>query len=46
MFYVMGAKDMIYSTPAVAASSPSNALFVMNENPLDSLQQNRDHQDN
>lgn len=41
MFYVMGAKDMIYSTAAPA----SNGLFVMNENPLDTLQENHAHQD-
>ncbi len=41
MFYVMGAKDMIYST----ATPAPNGLFVMNENPLDTLQENRDHQD-
>ncbi|MDD4886814.1 MAG: hypothetical protein PHO64_07815 [Thiomonas sp.] len=41
MFYVMGAKDMIYSTAAPA----SNGLFVMNENPLDTLQENPAHQD-
>jgi len=41
MFYVMGAKDMIFST----AAPSSNALFVMNENPLDTLQENhaQDH---
>ncbi len=44
MFYVMGAKDMIFST-AAPGSSGSNALFVMNENPLDTLQENRTHQD-
>jgi hypothetical protein len=41
MFYVMGAKDMIYSTAAPA----SNGLFVMNENLLDTLQENSAHQD-
>ncbi|MGC8703284.1 MAG: hypothetical protein ACP5RV_10145 [Thiomonas sp.] len=41
MFYVMGAKDMIFST----AAPSSNALFVMNEKPLDTLQENRTHQD-
>jgi hypothetical protein len=41
MFYVMGAKDMIYST----ATPASNGLFVMNENPLDTLQENSAHQD-
>jgi hypothetical protein len=41
MYYVMGAKDMIYSTAAPA----SNGLFVMNENPLDTLQENPAHQD-
>lgn len=41
MFYVMGAKDMIYNTAAPA----SNGLFVMNENPLDTLQENHAHQD-
>ncbi|MGC8508422.1 MAG: hypothetical protein ACP5NM_09145 [Thiomonas sp.] len=44
MFYVMGAKDMIFSTAAPGPNS-SNALFVMNENPLDTLQENRTHQD-
>jgi hypothetical protein len=41
MFYVMGAKDMIFST----AAPTSNGLFVMNENPLDHLQENQAHQD-
>ncbi|MBN2692759.1 MAG: hypothetical protein JXR43_13070 [Burkholderiaceae bacterium] len=41
MFYVMGAKDMIFST----AKPTSNGLFVMNENPLDHLQENQAHQD-
>jgi len=41
MFYVMGAKDMIFST----AAPSSNALFVMNENPLDTLQENHAQQD-
>ena len=41
MFYVMGAKDMIFST----AAPSSNGLFVMNENPLDTLQENHAHQD-
>lgn len=40
MYYVMGAKDMIFST------STNNGLFVMNENPLDKMletQSNQDH---
>ena len=40
MYYVMGAKDMIFST------SSNNAMFVMNENPLDKMletQSNQDH---
>lgn len=45
MFYVMGAKDMIFSTQTSSASSPSNGLFVMNENPLDTLQENHANQD-
>ncbi len=42
MFYVMGAKDMIFST---GATTPSNGLFVMNENPLDKLQESQSNQD-
>ncbi|MGC9162884.1 MAG: hypothetical protein ACP5F9_04980 [Thiomonas sp.] len=45
MFYVMGAKDMIFSTSAQTSGTASNALFVMNENPLDTLQQGKDQQD-
>ena len=41
MFYVMGAKDMIFST----ATPTSNGLFVMNENPLDKLQESASNQD-
>lgn len=41
MFYVMGAKDMIFST----ATPTSNGLFVMNENPLDKLQETLSNQD-
>ena len=41
MFYVLGAKDMIFST----AAPTSNGLFVMNENPLDTLQENHANQD-
>ena len=41
MFYVMGAKDMIFST----ATPVSNGLFVMNENPLDTLQESASNQD-
>ncbi len=43
MFYVLGAKDMIYSTGST--SGASNGLFVMNENPLDTLQENHGGQD-
>lgn len=43
MFYVLGAKDMIYSTGS--SSSVSNGLFVMNENPLDMLQESHNGQD-
>ncbi|MDE2124813.1 MAG: hypothetical protein KGJ65_14290 [Betaproteobacteria bacterium] len=41
MLYVMGAKDMIFST----ATPVSNGLFVMNENPLDKLQESASNQD-
>uniref|UniRef100_E6PRV3 Bacterial Ig domain-containing protein n=1 Tax=mine drainage metagenome TaxID=410659 RepID=E6PRV3_9ZZZZ len=41
MFYVMGAKDMIFST----ATPTFNGLFVMNENPLDKLQETPSNQD-
>ena len=44
MFYVLGAKDMIYSTTP-SPSSVSNGLFVMNENPLDTLQENHSGED-
>lgn len=45
MFYVMGAKDMIFSTSAQTSGTVSNALFVMNENPLDTLQESKSQQD-
>lgn len=35
MFYVMGARDMIFS------NTSANALFVMNDNPLDTLPEQR-----
>lgn len=40
MYYVMGAKDMIYATPT------GNSMFMMNENPLDKMMEtgsNGDH---
>jgi hypothetical protein len=44
MFYVMGAKDMIFSTNT-PSSMLSNGLFVMNESPLSKLQENQSEQD-
>jgi hypothetical protein len=44
MFYVMGAKDMIFSTKT-PSSMLSNGLFVMNESPLSKLQENQSEQD-
>ncbi|MHB0920981.1 MAG: hypothetical protein ACYC22_08480 [Thiomonas delicata] len=46
MYYVMGAKDMIFSIPQTSSTPPNNGLFVMNENPLDKMletQSNQDH---
>ena len=45
MLYVMGAKDMIFSTQAASSSSSSNGLFVMNESPLSKLQESQSNQD-